>query len=1242
MSEARQRRQGRTVRGWIGTLAIAGGVVVALALAPAAFAGGELLEDADSRTGSVSPTAAQRQAAERLGATVRWNDFGTPKSLVKRGGFLATGVSGSAPDQVARNWLQANRALFGLAAGDVASLQLVTSDRLAQSDAHAVLFRQRFGDLVAGAGDGLVTVGVSGDRVGYASSTLARGGSLAAQPSLSAREAWVKAAADVGRDVSLAQTRASKRSGRWEVFTVDGFADPQRAQLVAIPTPQNGVRPAWQVLFLDVQGGAATAFDSYVDAASGAVLVRRNIVDQSHQPGGAFAGEVPTSSDGACGPRHDLGTVASGEEIGAVAVSVEAALTINDSVIKLYRDGTVIATQDTLFSPEVLVYDPPDDGQGTYEAQVCDFGDGQPWIEPNDYTGQYAFSPVDPTAGLPYPPKWKVFPNIPLMGNEVFPWNNPSTDIREVWCWESTVGTPPTPLEECDREVQNLASRVPWDYDPQTNTPTFTTSGNNAESGEAWTSPLTPGAFGFRPVSPEREYIYPWDNSWHTSQTTPNEPQGCFEPFVPGESHDISSAVTNLFVMHNRMHDFSYFLGFTERFFNAQDSNFGTGGTAQNDSLIGNAQAGALNGGFPSYLGRDNANMITLPDGFHSITNMYLWQPLAGAFYAPCVDGDFSMQVIGHEYGHMIENRMIGKGGNRSGHHAGAMGESFGDFDAVEYLHEFGFAPVGDENPFGLGTYVTGNKDRAIRNYGMNFPRAGAFPTPSVSLVKRGAPLVNPLNFSDHGYDFTGAQVHADGEIWSATNYDIRQILVEKYNAAFPASDAALQESCAKGERPPEQCPGNRRWIQIVYDAMKLMPTNPSMLDARDAYLAADMMRFGGANQTELWRAFARRGFGERAFSTNQQSNDNPTDPKPDFASPREGETTVRFRTVDEEGDPIRNASIYVGHYEARVSPIADTDPATSAPSPPGSANNLDETAGFVAGTYEFVANAPGYGHVRFRRTFSGGGSQTVTIEMPTNHPSVAQGATATGDGQNHQDLIDDTEETNWDYNNQAGIQGGRVTVDLAGGSRTVRRVHVSAMLFGQDRFTGVRQFEVLACRASAANANCSNPAVGFTSIYTSPEDAFPGFNPRPVAPELILREFDVRDAQATHVMIRVLDNQCTGDTDFHGSQDNDPANGTDCREGSPGSGPIPPIFGGLPQVLDDDDDEVHIAELQVFSTGDGTQDGGDGGGGNGGGGNGGGDNGGGDNGGENGGGDNGGGDDDDDDGGDDVLGLRP
>ena len=111
--------------------------------------------------------------------------------------------------------------------------------------------------------------------------------------------------------------------------------------------------------------------------------------------------------------------------------------------------------------------------------------------------------------------------------------------------------------------------------------------------------------------------------------------------------------------MHNRMHDFAYSLGFRETTFNMQSFNFGLGGK-DHDPEIGSAQAGGIAGGPPGFTARDNANQITPKDGLPPNTNMYLWQPIAGSFYAPCVDGDFDMSVIGHEYTHAITNRMVG------------------------------------------------------------------------------------------------------------------------------------------------------------------------------------------------------------------------------------------------------------------------------------------------------------------------------------------------------------------------------------------------------------------------------------------------------------------------------------------------------------------------------------------------------------------------------------------------------
>jgi hypothetical protein len=127
-----------------------------------------------------------------------------------------------------------------------------------------------------------------------------------------------------------------------------------------------------------------------------------------------------------------------------------------------------------------------------------------------------------------------------------------------------------------------------------------------------------------------------------------------------------------------------------------------------------------------------------------------------------------------------------------TGEQAGAMGESWSDLDALEYQHEYGLGPGRGANPWAEGPYVTGNKRRGIRDYPLD---------------------ANPLNYSDVGFDVPGAEVHADGEIWNAVNYDIRRAMVQRYNASFPASDRARQVRCADGKVPLRSCPGNRRWI---------------------------------------------------------------------------------------------------------------------------------------------------------------------------------------------------------------------------------------------------------------------------------------------------------------------------------------------------------------------------------------------------------------------------------------------
>jgi extracellular elastinolytic metalloproteinase len=736
------------------------------------------------------------------------------------------------------------------------------------------------------------------------------------------------------------------------------------------------------------------------------------------------------------------------------------------------------------------------------------------------------------------PSKWEVFPASP-------PLDYASTDTRETWCWDATG-------PDCDRVVGNAAFPFPWDYlAPAPGTSTDTTDGNNSFAVHNWNSndPFSVGTEKATTRS-DQDYVYDWTNQWFEERCNPGT------TFESPERNDIDAARANLFAMHNRMHDWSYHLGFTETTFNLQRDNLGKGGLG-GDPEQGNAQAGGVTGGPPGFAARNNANQITPRDGLPPTTNMYLWQPFAGAFYASCVDGDYDMSVIGHEYGHAISNRMVaGPNTGLSGAMGGAMGESWSDLNAMEVLNEYGFVPVAGENPYAIGPYVTGDQQAAIRNYGMND---------------------SPLNFSDVGYDFAcnvnqqgfcavQSQVHADGEIWSATNFAIRQAFIARYDGAFPSDDLALQTSCAEGLTPVDECPGNRRWIQLVYDAWLLMPSGAAtMLQARDAMIAADVVRFGGANQDLLWNTFASRGFGEGAIQTTT----NDVDPVPSFVSPYIDEATVTFAPVDLEGVPIDAAELFVGRYEGRVTPVADTDGGTA----------LTDTVDLVPGTYEFLARADGFGAQRFTLDLKANQDKLAEVSLAPNLASSANGATAVGDGTNLASLIDDTEATNWAFLGAAGagVAGRSVTVrlDPSRPSWQVDRIQVSAQLrtrnqndpggdtASQNRFSALRSFEIWSCEVKA-DVGCSEDD-DFALLFTSPADAFPAVAPRPRAPNLVLTEFDVPKTKATYVRIVVLTNQCTGNPEFAGDQDDDPANVTDCALGTI------------------QDDIVRAAELQVF-----------------------------------------------------------
>jgi hypothetical protein len=289
-----------------------------------------------------------------------------------------------------------------------------------------------------------------------------------------------------------------------------------------------------------------------------------------------------------------------------------------------------------------------------------------------------------------------------------------------------------------------------------------------------------------------------------------------------------NASVVNLFYWNNVCHDRLYEVGFTEAAGNFQRNNFGRGG-AGNDPVSADGQDGG---------GVNNANFSTPPDGFPGRMQMYLFDGPS-----PDRDGSLDAEIMIHEYGHGVSNRLLGGGGGISELQPRGMGEGWSDFYALALLSESGDDPDGN---YAAGGYVTYQLFGMDENYYFGIRR---YPY-STDLSKNPLTLkdIDPTRASAHpGIPvsplFGGSpadEVHNMGEVWCVTLWDARANLIEKLG-----HDA-----------------GNQTILQLVTDGMKLAPDNATYLEARDGIILADEVLTGGDNLAELWIAFAKRGMG--------------------------------------------------------------------------------------------------------------------------------------------------------------------------------------------------------------------------------------------------------------------------------------------------------------------------------------------------------------------------------------------
>jgi extracellular elastinolytic metalloproteinase len=350
------------------------------------------------------------------------------------------------------------------------------------------------------------------------------------------------------------------------------------------------------------------------------------------------------------------------------------------------------------------------------------------------------------------------------------------------------------------------------------------TRGNNV-SARARRDSTAPGSLG---------YLYPSGGTTETynyGANFSNDPQ----------TYQAAAAV-NLFYDVNTWHDVSYHYGFTELAGNYQQNNYGRApATTANDAVQAFAQDDAD-------LGQtDNAFFVSPPDGTSGEVHMFVWD-----FTGPFRDGDFDNEVVFHELGHGINDRLVGGGSQIGsliiGPQADAMNEGWADFDSLFYttspaaVNRFNSATPS-------GTYVLGQNSTT----GIGIRR---FP---YSANKN----INPLTYADFDPSQINVQfppnppldpslapadeAHNGGEIWCNTLWEMESNL---------AARLGVSSNLFTGTG------GNNRAYQLYITGLKLTTAFPSMLDGRNAIVAADNLLYGGADLADIWGAFADRGMG--------------------------------------------------------------------------------------------------------------------------------------------------------------------------------------------------------------------------------------------------------------------------------------------------------------------------------------------------------------------------------------------
>jgi extracellular elastinolytic metalloproteinase len=379
----------------------------------------------------------------------------------------------------------------------------------------------------------------------------------------------------------------------------------------------------------------------------------------------------------------------------------------------------------------------------------------------------------------------------------------------------------------------------------------------------------------------------------------------------------------------------------------------------------------------------NNANMTTPPDGQPPTMQMYLWhEPDDPTNRYVAANGGDEADIVYHEYTHGLSNRLVVDAAGDSvldGIQSASMGEAWSDWFAMDFLAAEGL--VGDTATAGeirLGDYVSAGRD-LIRSQPLDCPVGAKGPAcPGSATAGAGG-----YTYGDFGRVKNHREVHADGEIWGETLWDLRTAL------------------------------GSTLTGSLVTRALELSPANPSFLDERNAILQADTVVNKGRARDAIWRVFANRGMG--LFASSVDGDD--VRPVEDFATvPAPGAPTATVTGVVtnvDTGKPQAGVTLSFGSYGAgypeRYRAVTDDQGRyTITGVPPGTYPRFAATAPGFDGSTGSPALKAGTNTVNWtvRRDWAAGsGGATVASHSGTDDGSVCSPDT----------VIDQQQTTSWD-----------------------------------------------------------------------------------------------------------------------------------------------------------------------------------------------------------------------------------